>query len=91
VPRPAAGFRLISGVVYEVIGGERRPAANAYVAYDPLDGFPLAMTRTDTEGRFLLCGIPSDVSAVIDTSVNSHYAYVAVPPGPDASIEIVVR
>jgi hypothetical protein len=91
VPRSAPGFRLVSGVVYEGVADGRRPASNVFVSYEPLDNFPAAMTYTDAEGRFLLCGIPSGDRAFIYTGLGSRVEYREVPPGPDTAIEIEIR
>jgi hypothetical protein len=92
VPPSAPGFRVISGVVYEIIGEGRRPAPGVFVDYEPIADSPAAVTSTDSEGRFLLCGITQTTSATIGAALDSgRYAYSAVPPGPDASIEIEIK
>jgi hypothetical protein len=92
VPRSAPGFRLISGVLYEVTPEGRRPARDAFVDYEPTPDSPAAITYTDMNGRFLLCGIPQERTATIGAALGSgRFAYSSVPPGPDASIEIEIK
>jgi hypothetical protein len=92
VPPSAPGFRTISGVVYEVTGQARRPFADAFVDYEPLNDFPAAITFTDSQGRFVLCGIPEAGNSWIAASIGvGRFAYVMVPPGPAASADIEVR
>lgn len=92
MPPSAPGFRLISGVLYEVTAEGRRPAPDAFVDYEPIDDSPAAVTYTDSEGRFLLCGIPQARTATIGAALGvGRFAYRSVPPGPDASTEIEIK
>lgn len=56
---------IISGVVYEMSAGGRRPIAGASVGYEGVcwtGEFPNAWTRTDSNGRYELCRLsPPDV------------------------------
>ena len=49
----------LSGLVFEITSQERQPVAQARVALDMLDGMGdvSATTLTDTEGRYVLCGL----------------------------------
>ena len=51
---------LLTGTVYEVTDSGRQPLANAAIDLDALggDGVLIATTRTDSEGRFVLCNVP---------------------------------
>ena len=92
VPQSSPGFRQISGVVYEVTAQGRRPVPDSFVDYEPINDFPAALTYTDAQGRFLLCGIPEAGDSWISGSIGGgRFAYVKVPPGPDASVDIEVR
>ena len=76
------GFRSISGVVYEKTSEGRRPVADVLVDYEPVMDSPAALTVTDANGRYLLCGIPNDEVATIGSSLGiSRVVYVEVPPG----------
>jgi hypothetical protein len=92
VPPSAPGFRTISGTLYELTAGGRRPAPDAFVDYEPTADSPAAITYTDAGGRFLLCGVPRDRAATIGAALSSgRYTYHSVPSGPDAMIEIEIR
>ena len=92
VPLSAPGFRLISGIVYELTNDGRRPAPDAFVDYEPTEDSPAAVTRTDAAGRFLLCGISQTRTVTIGASNGFNRAgYQQVPPGPDANIEVEIK
>jgi hypothetical protein len=92
VPPSAAGFRIVSGVVYEITNEGRRPAPEAFVDYEPTMDSPAALTYTDALGRFLLCGIPEARPAMIGAALGAgRFAYKEVPSGLDAEIEIEIR
>jgi len=90
VPLSAPGFRLIMGVVYEMTKDGRRPAADAGVDYEPYMDSPAALTYTDAQGRFLLCGIPTTRVATIGTGLGERVVYREVPQGADAVIDIEI-
>ena len=92
VPPSSPGFRQISGVVYDVTVQGRRAVPDAFVDYEPIADSPAAVTFTDAQGRFLLCGIPEAGNSVIGASIGAgRFGYVTVPPGTDASIDIDIR
>jgi hypothetical protein len=92
VPPSPFGLRFVTGVVYELTNDGRRPAPDAFVDYEPIEDSPAALTRTDAAGRFLLCGIPEARTVTISTALGpSRVAYVRVPPGPDADVEIEIK
>jgi hypothetical protein len=92
VPTSSPGFRHISGVVYDVTAQGRRPVPDAFVDYEPIPDSPAAITFTDAQGRFLLCGIPEAGDSWIGASIGAgRFAYVMVRPGPDASIDVEIR
>jgi hypothetical protein len=64
--------RILSGVVYEnVPGGGRRPVPFAtvtvggYREWQNERGWPIANTRTDDAGRYIICGLEGDQSATV--------------------------
>ena len=76
------GFRSISGVIYEATSGGRRPVVDAFVDYEPYMDVPAATTYSDSNGRYLLCGIPMDEKASIAASAGSgRFVYTEVPAG----------
>jgi len=61
-PRTIQGSPTISGVVYETSAEGRRPLAGADVGYEAgcwTGEFPSAWTKTDLNGRYELCRLPS--------------------------------
>jgi hypothetical protein len=93
VPAPAPGFRHITGVVYQNGADGRRPVAGAFVDFEVVEDFPAAISYTDAQGRFLLCGLPDGVTADVGASLNTErVAYVSVPPGQTSiDIELPLR
>jgi len=86
VPPSRPGFRVVTGVVYGLTSEGRQPLANREVYYD--DGRTIdspAGTRTDNQGRFLICGLPQSGTAFISEAFTRP---VTVPPGGDADIQI---
>jgi hypothetical protein len=67
-PPRLSGTRTVSGVVFEVTETGRQPIADASVGWEGDMDLVVANTRTDTSGRFLLCGLP-------ETRLSSLYAY----------------
>jgi hypothetical protein len=91
-PPSAPGQRWIAGIVYEVLSDGRRPVGGAFVDYEPFMDSPAAITYTDPQGRFLLCGIPQVGTSLIGTSIGpNRYAYQNVPAGPNTTIELEIR
>lgn len=85
-----AGFRSVSGVVDEITPAGKRPVAGAYVNFVTDAEFDFATTRTDADGRFLLCGLPANELASIWTSVGNVTSGVKVPPGQTTPVEITL-
>ena len=91
VSPPAAGFRKITGVVYENSSDGKRPLAGAFVDFEPFEDFPAALTLTDPQGRYLLCGIPEGTPAKLGASVNiNRIAYVIVAPFQTTGVDIEI-
>lgn len=90
VPPSPPEFRIVAGVVFEPTTQGRRAVANRLVYYDwGLD--PAAVTRTDDQGRFLICGLPQSRTVSIAADFGGGIAWASVPPGGDADIEIEVK
>jgi hypothetical protein len=86
VPSSRPGFRMVTGLVYGLTPEGPRPLAGREVYYD--DGRTIdspAGTRTDNQGRFLICGLPQSGTAFISEAFGGP---VKVPPGGDADIQI---
>jgi hypothetical protein len=65
---------LLTGVVYEATPGGRRPVAGARVMLDGLGGMglPVAETRTDADGRYVLCAVPDSPELWLDASAPGY-------------------
>jgi hypothetical protein len=86
-----AGGRSVSGVVVQTTNGVKWPVANAFVDYEPVMDSPAATTYADSEGRFLLCGIPIDKPARLTASAgDGALGEVTVPAGSQTPVEIVL-
>lgn len=89
VEAPPAGFRSVSGVIYETTAAGRRPFAGAFVDFEPVMDFSAAVTYTDASGRYLLCGVPEGQTGDIVASLgNNRVASAPLPPGQSTGIDI---
>jgi hypothetical protein len=61
--QPTEGLRTVSGVVRR--GRDLEAGANMLVVYETRDYVQAAYTFTDQDGRYLLCGIPRNQTALI--------------------------
>ena len=59
------------------------------VDYEPYMDFPAAFTLTDANGRYLICGIPADRSAVIGAALNGVAKYATAAPGQTTGVDLV--
>jgi hypothetical protein len=63
--------RVLSGQVYEVVDGRRQPVPFATVSvggyrdFSTDLGWPIANTRTDADGRYVICGLEAETSATL--------------------------
>jgi hypothetical protein len=88
---PAAGFRSVSGVIFEITAAGKQPVAGAFVDYEPFMDFPAAITFSDDAGRYLLCGVPEGRTVDILASLGIHrVAWVSVPSGQSTGIDITL-
>jgi hypothetical protein len=88
---PGAGFRSVSGIVFEIKGTGKQPVAGAFVDFEPIGDFPAAITFSDAAGRFLLCGLPQDRTLDLGASLGiNRVAWVSVPPGQSTGIDITL-
>ena len=91
LPASAPGYRLLSGTVFEIANGDKRPVAGAFVDYEPVMDFPAALTYTDSAGRFALCGVLAGEPAEVGASLGiNRVRWATVPAGVDTAIEIVL-
>src|SRR4030095_11952921 len=86
-----AGLRSVLGVIVENTPTGKQPVAGAFVDFEPLEDFPAAVTNSDADGRFLLCGLPqSDMVRLGASAGTSRVAYVDVPPDQTTDVEITL-
>ena len=91
LPPSPPGFRYVTGTVTRIVNGIKQPMPDTFVDYEPIMDFPAAMTRTDSDGRFALCGIPEDEPADVGAGSPSGSGFTRVPPGSHEPVEIVLR
>lgn len=97
LPASAASATSVSGSVYELVGGERRPVANAYVWTTIFLDAAYARTVTTADGRFTTCllPIPHDgpqgaAVGVWKEGYNSSEVW-DIDPARNSSVEIELR
>ena len=75
--------RILSGQVYEVVEGRRQPVAFATVSVGGYQdfgnalGWPIANTRTDADGRYIICGLDADTWATVYVVNPIHGMFVS--------------
>jgi hypothetical protein len=88
--------RLLSGTVFESSSAGRLPSADAWVQVDGVmgDGRPLADTRTDANGRFVVCGLEGETQiphALVVAKSGYQIAYARIPPQGGGQIDVELR
>lgn len=86
--------RQLSGRVFEPSPTGRQPSADAWVQVDGVfgDGRPLADTRTDANGRFVVCGIEDHPwHALVVAKAGYHLAYVKIPQDGSGPADVELR
>ncbi len=86
----APGARTVSGTISVQTADGPVPAAHAFVDFEPIMDFPAAVTYSDPDGHYLLCGLPDATSVDIGVNANGRVADVIVPAG-QTSADIVVK
>jgi len=91
-PVSGAGSRTVSGTVFESTPAGRRPVADTLVsAYSEALYYadPVAFTRSDTEGRYLLCGLSvGRIPYLVAEKEGYSVSNVPVEPGTDTTFDI---
>ncbi len=67
-PAAIAGTRSVSGAIYRVGASGRQPVSNAYLLFDPIGDSPVAWSKSDGSGHYLLCGLPDAERVVISAA-----------------------
>jgi hypothetical protein len=94
-PLSDAGFRTLSGTVFESMPAGRRPVADAAVsAYSEAlpYGEAVAFTKSDAAGRYWLCGISQGRIPYLVAEKQGYNSNASpVDPGTDTTFDIQLR
>jgi len=85
----APGFRSVSGVVVDN-SAAGQPLAGVFIDFEPVMDFPAAVTYSDAQGRYLLCGLPDNQTITIGAGLANRVAYISVAPGRMTGVDIVL-
>jgi hypothetical protein len=88
--------RLLSGTIFETSPTGWLPSADAWVQVDGAmgDGRPLADTRSDANGRFVVCGLERETQiphALVVAKPGFQLAYAKVPTAGGGPLDIELR
>lgn len=88
--------RLLSGTIFEPSPTGRRPSADAWVQVDGVmgDGRPLADTRTDANGRFVVCGLEGETQiphALVVVKAGFQIAYAGIPAQGGGPLDVELQ
>jgi hypothetical protein len=88
-----ANAPLLSGVVFETTDQGRQPLANVDILLDASygDGLVVASTRTDGDGRFVLCGVPYGPGLYLSAAKNGYEVFGKGSLDGVSSLEIELR
>jgi hypothetical protein len=80
--------RQIGGTIYTSKDGQRQPVAGASVGWEMAMDTVVAETVTDVQGRYRLCGMPTDrISGFYAQKGNGAPMYIDVAGGGDALVD----
>ena len=83
--------QVLSGTVFEATPMGRQPSVDAFVQVDGVygDGRPLADTRTDEHGRFVVCGLEgAPRHALVVGKPEYQLAFVAIPAHEGGPLDV---
>ena len=88
--------RLLSGTIFEASPTGPRPSADAWVQVDGVmgDGRPLADTRSDANGRFVVCGLEGETQiphALVVAKSGYQIASVKIPPQGGGPVDVELQ
>jgi hypothetical protein len=86
--------RLLSGTIFEASPTGRLPIAEALVQVDGAsgDGVPLADTRSDANGRFVVCGLEGEpMHALVVAKSGYQLANARVPTQGAGPLDVELR
>ena len=88
--------RLLSGTIFEASPTGRLPSVDAWVQVDGVmgDGRPLADTRSDANGRFVVCGLEGKTEiphALVVAKPGYQLGYAALPTQGNGPLDIELQ
>jgi hypothetical protein len=86
--------RLLSGTIFEAPPSARLSIADAWVQVDGVhgDGRPLADTRTDANGRFVVCGLEGNpIHALVVAKSGYQLAFPRLPTEGTGPLDVELR
>lgn len=88
--------RRVAGTIFEASPAGRVPVADAWIQVDGVmgDGLPLADTRSDAHGRFLLCGLEEETDrshAIVVSKTGYGVATAPLPTQGEGPVDIELR
>jgi len=84
--------RQVGGAAYVVTTTGRRPRPGVAVGVETQwSGSVIAHTRTDEDGRYRLCGLPTDTTLTLFAFEDPQYLHQYPPPGGDAVVDFELR
>jgi hypothetical protein len=94
-PLSGAGYRTVSGTVFESTSMGRLPVADAAVSvYSEAMYYadPIAFTRSDAVGHYWLCGLSqAGIPYLVADRDGYNTSNVSVEPGTDTTVDIQMR
>lgn len=84
---------LLTGTVFETTADGRQPLANVDITLDAAygDGLLVASTRTDGDGRFVLCGVPYGPGLYLSAAKSGYDQFGRGSLDGVASVDIELR
>jgi hypothetical protein len=88
--------RVLSGTIFEASAAAPLPSADAWVQVDGVmgDGLPLADTRTDANGRFVVCGLEGQTQiphALVIAKSGFRIGYAPIPEQGGGPLDVELR
>ena len=88
--------RRLSGTIFEASPTGRLPSADAWVQVDGVmgDGRPLADTRSDANGRFVVCGLEGETQiphALVVAKPGFQLAFARIPAQGGGPLDVELR
>jgi hypothetical protein len=88
--------RVLSGMIFEASPTGRVPSADAWVQVDGAmgDGRPLADTRSDSNGRFVVCGLEGQTQiphALVIAKSGFRIAYARIPAHDGGLLDVELQ